>query len=69
MVVIGGHNSSNTTRLYEICAEAAPRAFHIETPDELVQEDFAGIESVGVTAGASTPDDMIEAVIARLCVW
>lgn len=69
MVVIGGHNSSNTTRLYEICAAAAPKAFHIETPDELKREDFKGVSSVGITAGASTPEDMIDSVIAQLERW
>lgn len=69
MVVIGGHNSSNTTRLFEICAALAPAAYHIETPDELVREDFEGLDTVGVTAGASTPDDMISAVVECLRSW
>lgn len=69
MVVIGGHNSSNTTRLYEICADSAPLAFHIETADELDRHAFAGVGTVGVTAGASTPEDQIDAVIAVLERW
>ena len=66
MVVIGGHNSSNTTRLYEICSAISPRTFHIETPGELKREDFAGCKRVGVTAGASTPDDIIQEVVRVL---
>lgn len=62
MVVIGGRNSSNTTRLYEICAEACSRAHHVESVDELQPEWFADCLVVGVTAGASTPDDQIASV-------
>lgn len=66
IVVIGGRNSSNTTRLAEICAAACPRSYHIESPDEIDPAWFAGCETVGVTAGASTPEDHIDAVINRL---
>lgn len=66
IVVIGGRNSSNTTRLAEICAAACPRTHHIEAPEELDPAWFAGCESVGVTAGASTPEDQIAAVVERL---
>ncbi|MBR5259091.1 MAG: 4-hydroxy-3-methylbut-2-enyl diphosphate reductase [Eggerthellaceae bacterium] len=62
MVVIGGRNSSNTTRLAEICEATCSRSFHIESADELKAEMFAGCETVGVTAGASTPDSHINAV-------
>lgn len=66
MVVIGGRNSSNTTRLAEICAELCPRTFHIESAQELDAVDLDGVEAIGVTAGASTPEDQISAVIASL---
>lgn len=66
MVVIGGRNSSNTTRLAEICAEHCPRTYHIESVDELRADLFAGCACVGVTAGASTPEDQIQAVVAFL---
>ena len=66
MVVIGGRNSSNTTRLAEICAAACPRTYHIESAKEIDPAWFAGCEAVGVTAGASTPEDQIQAVIERL---
>ena len=69
MVVIGGHNSSNTTRLYEICAKNAPQAFHIERPEELQKSDFSSCARVGVTAGASTPQEQIQAVISLLVSW
>lgn len=66
IVVIGGRNSSNTTRLADICAASCVRTYHVETPDELQPSWFEGCDIVGVTAGASTPEDQIDAVIARL---
>jgi 4-hydroxy-3-methylbut-2-enyl diphosphate reductase len=66
MVVVGGHNSGNTNRLAEICRAVNPRTYHVETADELVAEWFAGAETVGVTAGASTPDEQIQGVIAAI---
>lgn len=66
MVVIGGRNSSNTTRLAEVCALTCPRTFHIESTDELDPEAFADCHRVGVTAGASTPENQIAAVEAFL---
>lgn len=66
MVVIGGRNSSNTTRLAEVCALTCPRTFHIESADELDPAAFAGCRRVGVTAGASTPENQIAAVEAFL---
>ncbi len=66
MVVIGGRNSSNTTRLADICRERCPRSYHIETPDEIDPHWFDGCDSIGVTAGASTPEAQIDAVVSML---
>lgn len=66
LVVIGGRNSSNTTRLADICAAVLPRTHHIETPDEIEPGWFEGCGLVGVTAGASTPESQIDAVVTRL---
>lgn len=66
MVVIGGKNSSNTTRLYEICRESCPQTFHVESAAELDPLWFIGVSNVGVTAGASTPEEQITAVISKL---
>ena len=66
IVVIGGRNSSNTTRLAEICSAICENTHHVESADELDPVWFAGCETVGVTAGASTPEAHIEAVVAAL---
>lgn len=62
MLVIGGKNSANTTRLAELCQHAGCRTYHIETAAELEKLWFIGAQSVGITAGASTPDWIIEEV-------
>ena len=66
MIVIGGFNSANTRRLAEICTEIQPRTYHIETAAEIDCSWFQGVETVGVTAGASTPKWIIDEVMDRL---
>ncbi|MEG0324751.1 MAG: 4-hydroxy-3-methylbut-2-enyl diphosphate reductase [Raoultibacter sp.] len=66
LVIIGGRNSSNTTRLYDICKAICPRSYHVESSDEIDPVWFEGCDEIGVTAGASTPEDQIEDVIAYL---
>ena len=62
MVVVGGKNSANTTQLAGLCASLPVTTYHIETASELKKEWFEGIGRVGITAGASTPDWIIEEV-------
>lgn len=66
MVVVGGRKSANTRHLKEVCEEQGTIAHHIEGPDELRAEWFAGKARVGLTAGASTPDYSIDEVEARI---
>lgn len=66
MIVVGGKNSGNTQRLFEICSHRCDRAYHIEGKEELKEEWFVGASCVGVTAGASTPASHIEAVVHAL---
>ncbi len=61
-IVIGGHNSANTRKLLELIADRGIEAHHIEGPGELREGWFAGKRHVGITAGTSTPQDVIEAV-------
>jgi (E)-4-hydroxy-3-methyl-but-2-enyl pyrophosphate reductase len=64
--VIGGRHSSNSVKLLAVCKEQCERSFLIETADEINADDLAGVGRVGVTAGASTPNWLIEQVVERL---
>lgn len=66
VVVVGGHNSGNTTRLVEICRAVNPNTHHVETANDLDPAWFEGATSVGVTAGASTPGEQMEGVIRAI---
>jgi 4-hydroxy-3-methylbut-2-enyl diphosphate reductase len=65
MIVIGGKNSGNTRRLMELC-ETHTRAHHVETVEELNTSWFAGVKKVGVTAGASTPQWIVDQVVEAI---
>ena len=62
MIVIGGKHSSNTQKLYEICRSECVNTFFIQTLDDLDLNLFQSFRSVGITAGASTPNNLIKEV-------
>ena len=64
--IIGGKHSSNSIKLLAVCQEQCARSFLIETQDEINPDDLEGAKRVGVTAGASTPNWLIEQVVKRL---
>ncbi|MBK7705771.1 MAG: 4-hydroxy-3-methylbut-2-enyl diphosphate reductase [Acidobacteria bacterium] len=64
--IIGGRHSSNSRKLLAVCKEQCEKSFLVETEDEINPEDLNGIETVGVTAGASTPNWLIEKVVNHL---
>lgn len=68
MIILGGHHSSNTSKLYEVCKNNCPITFHVENsieiPDEVINNP--NIINIGVTAGASTPDWIIEKAILKM---
>jgi 4-hydroxy-3-methylbut-2-enyl diphosphate reductase len=66
VVVVGGRESGNTRRLAELCTQRQMRTYHVESAEELDPAWFTGAAVVGVTAGASTPPDQIEAVVVAL---
>lgn len=65
MIVVGGLHSSNTVKLAQLCREQV-KTIHIETKDDLKSDDLIGTEVVGITAGASTPDWIIQSVILKI---
>lgn len=66
MIVIGGKHSSNTQKLYQICKNKCEKTYHIETIEELKLDDFNQDDIIGLTAGASTPKNIIEEVILNV---
>lgn len=66
LYVIGGRHSANSNKLVESARPNCERSFLIETPEEIRESDLVGVARVGVSAGASTPDWMIQKVVERL---
>ncbi|MFZ5570964.1 MAG: 4-hydroxy-3-methylbut-2-enyl diphosphate reductase [Thermodesulfobacteriota bacterium] len=66
MIVVGGYNSGNTQRLAEVARETGKPAYHIETEEDIDPKCLASIRSVGITAGASTPNWIINRVFRRV---
>ena len=64
--VIGGRHSSNSVKLLAVCQEQCTKSFLIETPAEINPDDLKDVKKVGVTAGASTPNWLIDQVVERL---
>ena len=62
MIVIGGSHSSNTQKLFEICKKECENTYYIQTLDDLDFNQIWSIDNVGITAGASTPNNIIEEV-------
>lgn len=62
MVVIGDKRSSNTQKLFEICKEECLNTYYIQTLDDFDMNQLRSVETVGITAGASTPNNIIEEV-------
>jgi 4-hydroxy-3-methylbut-2-en-1-yl diphosphate reductase len=66
VVVIGGAHSNNTRELVKTCSQFCSRVHHVQTAEDLREDWFDGVETVGLTAGTSTPDSVIDAVETRL---
>ena len=66
MIVVGGHNSANTTRLAKLCKSLGTSTHHIETAKEIERSWFKGKKKVGVTGGTSTPDWLIREVVKEV---
>jgi (E)-4-hydroxy-3-methyl-but-2-enyl pyrophosphate reductase len=66
VVVVGGHNSGNTRRLAEIAVRSGKKTFHVETVEELPIPELAESQSIGITAGASTPNWIIRQLMQHM---
>jgi len=69
MLVIGGKESANTTRLAEISKNQGVKTYHIETKNQLKCKWFQPENKVGITSGASTPEWVTNEVIDKLIEW
>jgi 4-hydroxy-3-methylbut-2-enyl diphosphate reductase len=69
IVVVGSQSSSNSNRLREIAEKAGKPGYLVDGPEDLRPEWFAGRQAVGVTAGASAPELLVQRVVARLREW
>ena len=69
LLVVGAHNSSNSNRLREIGSDTGTPSYLIEDAQALQPEWLQGVAAVGITAGASAPEALVQEVIARLAEW
>lgn len=66
MIIVGGKNSSNTNKLYEIACKNCEHAIFVETKEELNRDDVIKYNKIGIMAGASTPQSSVEEIIKYL---
>lgn len=69
LLVVGSPNSSNSNRLRELGERMGAKAYLIDNAEEIQQEWLEGIESIGITAGASAPEVLVQSVVDRLKEW
>jgi 4-hydroxy-3-methylbut-2-enyl diphosphate reductase len=69
LVVVGSASSSNSNRLRELADKASKPGYLVDGPEFLRREWFEGVRTVGVTAGASAPEVLVQGVVAQLCAW
>jgi len=66
MVIVGGRQSANTAQLAEVCRRVNPHVYQVESAAEVREDWFTGLRRIGVSAGASTPDEVIAEVVERI---
>ena len=69
VLVVGARNSSNSNRLKDIGSESGVNTYLIETADDMLTDWFSDVESVGITSGASTPDELVKEVIDKISTF
>jgi 4-hydroxy-3-methylbut-2-enyl diphosphate reductase len=66
MLIIGGRDSANTRRLFEVCSKVLINSHLVETEADLNRRWFDGVRAIGITSGASTPDWVVKRVVKRI---
>ncbi len=66
MIIVGGKNSSNTNQLVKLSKDVCAKVYHIETAEEIREEWFQGVETAGITGGASTPQWIIDNAVKKI---
>jgi 4-hydroxy-3-methylbut-2-enyl diphosphate reductase len=69
ILVVGSENSSNSNRLRELAEHCGVEAYLLDSPDLLQRKWLADKEMIGITAGASAPEELVQAIISRLKDW
>ena len=69
MLVVGSRNSSNSNRLREVAEGQGVRGYMIDGPKDIQREWLAGAQKIGLTAGASAPEELVQQVVTRLREW
>ena len=69
VLVVGSANSSNSNRLREVAEAQGARAYMIDGPEDIRREWLAAADTIGLTAGASAPEVLVQRVVAQLCEW
>ena len=67
ILVVGASNSSNTLRLVEVARAQGTAARRVEEASEIERADVEGVNSIGITAGASAPEDVVQSIVTKLC--
>ena len=67
ILVVGASNSSNTVRLVEVARAQGTAARRVEEASEIERADVEGVNSIGITAGASAPEDVVQSIVTKLC--
>ena len=67
ILVVGASNSSNTLRLVEVARAQGTAARRVEEAAEIERADVEGVNSIGITAGASAPEDVVQSIVTKLC--
>ena len=66
LLIIGGRNSSNTNKLYQISRRLLPRTYFVESPEEITPDMLRGVNKIGLSGGASTPPEVIKKTVAAI---